>query len=89
MAIATNLVSAPPTSIKAAADRPLTLDLVLRELASDGLVESATLEALRSTAKFRSYDHPLALIADQKWRSSLNGSQGESMCLTSTSIRCA
>jgi general secretion pathway protein E len=69
MAIATNLVSAPPTSIKAAADRPLTLDLVLRELASDGLVESATLEALRSTAKFRSYDHPLALIADQKWRS--------------------
>lgn len=53
----------------ASADRALTLDLVLREAELDGLIERATLDELRSTSKFRSYDHPLTLIADQKWRS--------------------
>ncbi|MGL5001788.1 MAG: GspE/PulE family protein [Casimicrobium sp.] len=61
--------NASPPATKTGADRPLTLDLVLREMEKDGLVEASAIEALRSTAKFRSYDHPLTLIADQKWRS--------------------
>ena len=51
------------------ADRVLTLDLVLREIAADGLVAPTLIDGLRDTARFRSYDHPLTLIADQKWRS--------------------
>ena len=43
--------------------------MVLRELAADALVDGDLIEALRSNAKFRSYDHPLTLIAEQKWRS--------------------
>ena len=43
--------------------------MVLRELAADALVDADLIEALRSNAKFRSYDHPLTLIAEQKWRS--------------------
>ncbi|MBL8309483.1 MAG: type II/IV secretion system protein [Burkholderiales bacterium] len=50
-------------------DRPLTLDAVLRELAADELVAPELIDGLRATAKFRSYDHPLILIAEQKWRS--------------------
>ena len=50
-------------------DRALTLELVLRELAADALVDTELIEALRTNAKFRSYDHPLTLIAEQKWRS--------------------
>jgi general secretion pathway protein E len=66
MAAVSNI--SPPSARSAEADRALTLDLVLRELELDGLVEPDVLESLRSTAKFRSYDHPLTLIADQKWR---------------------
>ena len=47
----------------------LTLEIVLRELAADMLVDADLIDALRTNAKFRSYDHPLTLIADQKWRS--------------------
>ena len=47
----------------------LTLEMVLRELAADSLVDTDVIEALRTNAKFRSYDHPLTLIAEQKWRS--------------------
>ncbi len=50
-------------------DRALTLEMVLRELAADALVDAELIEALRTNAKFRSYDHPLTLIAEQKWRS--------------------
>ncbi len=60
----TNAGSGPP-----AADRALTLDFVLREMAADGLVDRSLIDGLRDTAKFRSYDHPLTLIAEQKWRS--------------------
>ena len=59
----TNAGSGPP-----AADRALTLDFVLREMAADGLVDRSLIDGLRDTAKFRSYDHPLTLIAEQKWR---------------------
>jgi general secretion pathway protein E len=57
------------TAPDSGADRPLTLEMVLRELAADGMVDGELIEALRTTAKFRSYDHPLSLIAEQKWRS--------------------
>ena len=50
-------------------DRALTLDLVLRELEADQLVDVALIDELRTLAKFRSYEHPLTLIAEQKWRS--------------------
>ncbi len=50
-------------------DRVLTLELVLRELAADALVDDELIVALRTNAKFRSYDHPLTLVAEQKWRS--------------------
>ena len=43
--------------------------MVLRELAADALVDAELIEVLRTNAKFRSYDHPLTLIAEQKWRS--------------------
>ena len=61
--------SVPPKS--PTGDRPLTLDLVLDELAKSGLVELRQIDELRSTSKFRSYDHPLVLIAEQKWRGAL------------------
>ena len=50
-------------------DRALTLELVLRELAADELVDVALIDELRTLAKFRSYEHPLMLLAEQKWRS--------------------
>jgi len=69
-------VSSPPSAIakgaplsESSGDRALTLEMVLRELAADALVDAEQIEALRTNAKFRSYDHPLTLIAEQKWRS--------------------
>ena len=69
-------VSSPPSAIakgaplsESSGDRALTLELVLRELAADALVDAELIEALRTNARFRSYDHPLTLIAEQKWRS--------------------
>ena len=32
------------------------------------MVDPALMDTLRATSKFRSYDHPLTLIAEQKWR---------------------
>ncbi len=70
MATVTNLASVAPSSAPSGnADRPLTLELVLRELEADALIDREILDSLRSTAKFRNYDHPLTLIAEQKWRS--------------------
>ena len=69
-------VSSPPSAIakgasasESSADRALTLEMVLRELTADALVDAELIDALRTNAKFRSYDHPLTLIAEQKWRS--------------------
>lgn len=61
--------SAGTHSGPSSADRVLTLEAVLREMTADGLVEASLIDGLRSLAKFRSYDHPLTLIAEQKWRS--------------------
>jgi general secretion pathway protein E len=57
------------TQAETLGDRALTLEQVFRELEADALVDAHLIEALRGTAKFRSYDHPLTLIAEQKWRS--------------------
>ena len=62
-------VNKSATQAEVSGDRPLTLELILRELEADGMVDAEVIEGLRSTAKFRSYDHPLTLIAEQKWRS--------------------
>ncbi len=61
--------SAGTHSGHSSADRVLTLEAVLREMTADGLVEASLIDGLRGLAKFRSYDHPLTLIAEQKWRS--------------------
>lgn len=53
----------------ASGDRSLTLDFILKEMETSGLVDPVALNDLRSTSRFRSYDHPLVLIAEQKWRS--------------------
>ena len=75
-AVKSQSISYPPSApaksaqpSESSADRPLTLEIVLRELAADALVDAELIEALRTNAKFRSYDHPLTLIAEQKWRS--------------------
>ena len=61
--------SSPPAAAAPQADRALTLDLILREMEADQLADSAQIEGLRTTARFRNYEHPLTLIAEQKWRS--------------------
>ena len=61
--------SSPPAAVAPQADRALTLDLILREMEADQLADSAQIEGLRTTARFRNYEHPLTLIAEQKWRS--------------------
>ena len=70
-------VKSPPVPVQSSAsarpepqgDRALTLELVLRELEADDLVDVSLIDELRTNAKFRSYEHPLMLIAEQKWRS--------------------
>jgi general secretion pathway protein E len=70
MANVAQLTSVSPSPAPSpGADTPLSLELVLRELEKDGLVSREMLDALRSTAKFRNYEHPLILVAEQKWRS--------------------
>ncbi len=49
-------------------DRPLTLDFILDELSRAALVDQAAIDELRATSRFRNYDHPLVLVAEQKWR---------------------
>jgi general secretion pathway protein E len=50
-------------------DRTISINDVLAALNSEGLVEPKELEALAKTASLRQYEHPLTLVADQKWRS--------------------
>jgi general secretion pathway protein E len=59
--------SAAPPREPAGADRRLRLDDILRWMVADGLVDAAEAErAARSRTK--RFDHPLELVADQKWR---------------------
>jgi general secretion pathway protein E len=52
------------------ADRRLRLDDILKLMVADGLVPAADAEKLRSSRTHR-FEHPLEMIADQKWRSPL------------------
>src|SRR5437667_6397059 len=53
-----------------AADRRLRLEDILRLMVADGLVPAADAEQL-GRSRTQRYEHPLELIADQKWRSLL------------------
>jgi general secretion pathway protein E len=50
------------------ADRRLRLEDILKLMVADGLVTAADAERL-SRSRTQRFDHPLELIADQKWRS--------------------
>jgi general secretion pathway protein E len=65
---ASNAHVAPPARAKGAAvpDRWLRLDDILKLLVADGIVPAADAERL-ARARARRYDHPLELIAEQKW----------------------
>ena len=75
-----NPVNAPPAPAAAVdgpavrptrpADRRLRLDDVLKLMVADGLVTAADADRL-SRSRTQRFDHPLELIADQKWRSLL------------------
>ncbi len=66
------IAATPPPSAtpqqRASADRTISLSDVLITLIQDGVVERAQADALHATAKLRQYDHPLELVAEQKWR---------------------
>ena len=49
-------------------DRRLRLEDILKLMVADGLVPAADAEKLRSSRTHR-FEHPLEMIADQKWRS--------------------
>lgn len=60
----------PPAAAKTPArppDRRLRLDDILKLMVADGLVSPANADQLQRT-RFR-YEHPLEVIADEKWRS--------------------
>src|SRR5215470_4305618 len=50
------------------ADRRLRLDDILKLMVADGLIPAAEAEKLRASRTHR-FEHPLEMIADQKWRS--------------------
>ena len=50
------------------ADRRLRLEDILKLMVADGLIPAADAEKLRSSRTHR-FEHPLEMIADQKWRS--------------------
>src|SRR5688572_8256678 len=54
-------------------ERTLTLDAVVRDLIADGIVAQEVGEKLlRDRRLARNDTHPLAVVADQKWRDALN-----------------
>jgi len=63
-------VDGPPARPTRPADRRLRLDDVLKLMVADGLVTAADADRL-SRSRTQRFDHPLELIADQKWRSLL------------------
>ena len=70
MATSATAQQAPP---QRQADRRLTLDEILRELVADELVTAEASNALLATKALRRGDnHPLVLIAEQKWKDPRN-----------------
>jgi general secretion pathway protein E len=74
-----NPLNAPPAAVTAdgpagraarGQDRRLRLEDVLKLMVADGLVTAADADRL-SRSRTQRFDHPLELIADQKWRSLL------------------
>ncbi len=68
-----NTPAAPPGAPAASQaartpDRRLRLDDILKLMVADGLVAAADAEPV-ARSRTQRYDHPLELIADQKWRS--------------------
>ena len=58
-----------PTATARPADRPLTLTEVLDDLVAAGLVDAEAAATLARNRQFASqHTHPLAVIADQKWK---------------------
>jgi general secretion pathway protein E len=49
-------------------DRHVTIEDVLYGLIKDGMVDRKVADGLLATSKLRQYDHPLNLVAEQKWR---------------------
>src|SRR5512141_1250739 len=49
-------------------DRRLRLDDILKLMVADGLVSAADAEKL-ARSRTQRFEHPLEMIADQKWRS--------------------
>jgi general secretion pathway protein E len=71
MATAEHPASAGPAT--AGTDRPLTLAQVVDDLIADGLVPRAEAEKLVANRRFSRLDiHPLAVVADQKWKDPRN-----------------
>src|SRR5512141_2463681 len=68
--MATPIASAPPPAGTAGpnADRRLRLDDILKLMVADGLVSAAEAER-RGRFRTTRFEHPLELIADQKWPS--------------------
>ena len=75
---ASNPVNAPAAAAPAGAegkpkaartaDRRLRVDDILKLMVADGLVAAADADRL-ARSRTQRFDHPLELIADQKWRS--------------------
>jgi general secretion pathway protein E len=62
-----------PTPAQGQGDRPLTLAHVVADLIADGLVPKDEAEKLVVNRRFSRLDvHPLAVIADQKWKDPRN-----------------
>jgi general secretion pathway protein E len=66
--VATGGSAAPSPKAGRPPDKRLRLDDILKLMVADGLVPSAEAEHL-ARSRTRQYDHPLELIAAQKWKS--------------------
>jgi general secretion pathway protein E len=63
------MASIPNTPPVRPTDRPLNLEGLLEDLVAEGLVSKQAADALVSNRKFaKTRDHPLVVIADQKWK---------------------
>src|SRR5215831_10065020 len=60
--------AAPARTVTSPSDKRLRLDDILKLMVAEGLVAAADAEKL-SRSRTTRFDHPLEMIADQKWRS--------------------
>jgi general secretion pathway protein E len=69
-ALAAATADVPPARPTRTPDRRLRLEDILKLMVADGLVTAADADRL-ARSRTQRFDHPLELIADQKWRSLL------------------